>query len=62
MEINADAVDAVDGCVMKFTVVDGGIVLVPLLGLVDGGGGNKDNAFDPAPVGFIGGFINRGGI
>jgi hypothetical protein len=58
MQINADAIDAVDGGVMEFAVVDGGIVLVPLLGFVDVFGGDENGALHPTPIGVIG---HRGG-
>ena len=50
MQIDADAVDAVDRGVMQFAVVDGGVVFVPLLGFVDAVGGHEDRTFDPSPI------------
>jgi hypothetical protein len=54
VKINADAIETVNGGVMELAVVDGGVVLVPLLGFVDVFGGDEHSAFDPAPIGVIG--------
>ena len=53
VKINPDAVDAVEGGVVKFAVIDDRVVFIPLLGFVDSTGRDKNRTMNPAPVGPI---------